>query len=313
MTVAGYGLAQWTWWEYKEALYDFAKAKGVSVGDEDMQIEFLVNEYLWSNDAWENASSPEEAAEIFCNVYERPNIYGEGKEETYKTVIGNRQSMARTYYEQFAGGYYQENTDETNPYISGYYTSSFGRVFVEYRQGAGESSSWVTACWSDSRGAYHTIASAGCGVYAAATLISSAGVDGTDKDFMWNVYQKAGGTACTLTDSSYTGAMRSYYGSRMVTSRSGTDAYISILSEGKGIMVWMGPGDFTGGTHWIVLADIRESTLGSSLGYDVYVLTSGTVGKGGHGWQPIEKIEEQRGASVCYYIDSDLEISDEEE
>lgn len=38
---AGYGLAQWTWHTRKAKLLSFAKSKGKSVGDFDMQMEFL--------------------------------------------------------------------------------------------------------------------------------------------------------------------------------------------------------------------------------------------------------------------------------
>ena len=40
----GYGLCQWTSQGRKGALYDFAKSKGVSIGNLEMQLEFLVKE-----------------------------------------------------------------------------------------------------------------------------------------------------------------------------------------------------------------------------------------------------------------------------
>lgn len=41
---AGYGLAQWTFWSRKQGLYNYAKAKGTSIGDLTMQLEFLMSE-----------------------------------------------------------------------------------------------------------------------------------------------------------------------------------------------------------------------------------------------------------------------------
>ena len=41
---AGYGLAQWTYWSRKQNLLNFAKSKGTSIGDLDMQLEFLMQE-----------------------------------------------------------------------------------------------------------------------------------------------------------------------------------------------------------------------------------------------------------------------------
>lgn len=40
----GYGLAQWTYWSRKQALLDFARARGCSVGDLDMQVAYLLRE-----------------------------------------------------------------------------------------------------------------------------------------------------------------------------------------------------------------------------------------------------------------------------
>ena len=41
---AGYGLAQWTFCSRKQNLLNYAKSKGVSIGDLNMQLEFLMQE-----------------------------------------------------------------------------------------------------------------------------------------------------------------------------------------------------------------------------------------------------------------------------
>ena len=41
---AGYGLAQWTYWTRKQNLLNFAKKQGKSIGDLEMQIDFLLKE-----------------------------------------------------------------------------------------------------------------------------------------------------------------------------------------------------------------------------------------------------------------------------
>ena len=41
---AGYGLAQWTYWSRKHALLEFAQASGKSIGDLQMQLDFLWKE-----------------------------------------------------------------------------------------------------------------------------------------------------------------------------------------------------------------------------------------------------------------------------
>ena len=43
---AGFGLAQWTWWSRKKALYEYVKSKNKSIGDLEAQLEFLYKEYI---------------------------------------------------------------------------------------------------------------------------------------------------------------------------------------------------------------------------------------------------------------------------
>lgn len=42
---AGYGLCQWTFWSRKEALLNFRNQTGRSIGDENMQLEYLMYEF----------------------------------------------------------------------------------------------------------------------------------------------------------------------------------------------------------------------------------------------------------------------------
>lgn len=93
---AGYGLAQWTFYSRKEALYNFAKSKGTSIGDEDMQLEFLLNnirdtQNTSAHDKWKSSATPEEAATNFCAYYERG------------TGDSARRSAARMMYEKWKG------------------------------------------------------------------------------------------------------------------------------------------------------------------------------------------------------------------
>lgn len=70
---AGYGLAQWTYWSRKQALLNYAKSKGKSIGDGTMQMEFLVKEMSKALVTKLNASkSASEAAKIFMLEFERP-------------------------------------------------------------------------------------------------------------------------------------------------------------------------------------------------------------------------------------------------
>ena len=42
---AGYGLCQWTFWSRKQNLLEFARAAGKSIGDLEMQLDFLFKPY----------------------------------------------------------------------------------------------------------------------------------------------------------------------------------------------------------------------------------------------------------------------------
>ncbi|MBQ7578038.1 MAG: hypothetical protein IJT21_07235 [Synergistaceae bacterium] len=73
---AGYGIAQWTYYSRKQALLDFAREKGTSVGDLQTQMEFLWKElserYTGVLNALKNASSIREASDVVLKEFERP-------------------------------------------------------------------------------------------------------------------------------------------------------------------------------------------------------------------------------------------------
>lgn len=45
---AGFGLAQWTYWSRKQALFEFCKAKNESIGSLSAQLDFLYQELTTS-------------------------------------------------------------------------------------------------------------------------------------------------------------------------------------------------------------------------------------------------------------------------
>ncbi len=73
---AGYGLAQWTYSTRKAALLSFAQAWGLSIGDLDMQLAFLIDEM--QADFWSvfntlcNARSVRESSDAVLLKYEKP-------------------------------------------------------------------------------------------------------------------------------------------------------------------------------------------------------------------------------------------------
>lgn len=77
----GYGLAQWTTPKRKEKLYILAKSRGKSIGDESMQLEFLISELkqdypgVWRTLC--NAGSVREASDAVLKRFEMPTDTGE--------------------------------------------------------------------------------------------------------------------------------------------------------------------------------------------------------------------------------------------
>ena len=95
----GYGLCQWTYSTRKRNLLDFARSRGVSIGNEDMQVDFCIKELqteyasLWRY--LTTATGVYEAAERICKEYERP------AEQVVN--VKERASYANQFYMQLGG------------------------------------------------------------------------------------------------------------------------------------------------------------------------------------------------------------------
>ena len=94
---AGYGLAQWTYYSRKEGLLNFAKEKGVSIGDMYMQMDYLWQELQNTIDiAKLNAcSTVREASDIILHEFERP---ANQSEEVEIRRAGYGQEFYNKYY-----------------------------------------------------------------------------------------------------------------------------------------------------------------------------------------------------------------------
>ena len=75
---AGYGLAQWTFWRRKQALWNYARRHGESVGDRGVQLDFIVFElgqdYPELLDFLRSTQDIYAAADRVCREYERPAV-----------------------------------------------------------------------------------------------------------------------------------------------------------------------------------------------------------------------------------------------
>ena len=96
---AGYGIAQWTFWSRKQALFSFAKSREKSIGDLNMQLDFLRKElregYIGVLNTLCNATSVLEASNEVLFRFERPANQDE-------SVQAKRCAFGQRYYDLFA-------------------------------------------------------------------------------------------------------------------------------------------------------------------------------------------------------------------
>lgn len=96
---AGYGLAQWTFWQRKENLYNFKGSK--SIGNLDMQLDFIWWElstgYKTTLKALKTATSVYNATVVVLTQYEKPANQSEA-------VRLKRAEYGQEYYDKYATG-----------------------------------------------------------------------------------------------------------------------------------------------------------------------------------------------------------------
>ena len=118
----GYGLAQWTTAARKTELWEYAHSRGKSIGDEDIQIEFLCKEIekgdargrkhlLCKLEKLTKASTPREATEIILYYFERPQTVVDyikqknaATERAYRAELDERASYANSWYMALSRG-----------------------------------------------------------------------------------------------------------------------------------------------------------------------------------------------------------------
>ena len=109
---AGYGLAQWTYWTRKQALYDYLKSRNLSIGDEKGQLDFMLIEMQGNSRLWKilNTSTDlKECSDAVMTLYERPANQSEAA-KTYRynraVKILSEVNERKEYYEKsdYSGG-----------------------------------------------------------------------------------------------------------------------------------------------------------------------------------------------------------------
>ena len=96
----GYGIFQWTYWSRKQNLLNYAKSKGVSIGDLEMHMNFLMQElnagYKPLLNILRTSNSVSECSNAFMLQFERPA--SQSVENQNKRV-----SYGREFYNKFCG------------------------------------------------------------------------------------------------------------------------------------------------------------------------------------------------------------------
>lgn len=97
---AGYGLAQWTFSTRKAALLNYAHAQRKSIGDAEMQIDFLLKELTESYASvlavLKAAKTVKEASDAVLTKFEKPADQSDAAKN-------KRASYGQTYYDKYAG------------------------------------------------------------------------------------------------------------------------------------------------------------------------------------------------------------------
>lgn len=100
----GYGLAQWTYWSRKDALYNMYVSGGYSsIGDVGLGVAYLISELQSSYSGvlavLRSATSVRQASDVVLHDFENPASQGPDV-EVYRASLG------QAIYDQYAGGSY---------------------------------------------------------------------------------------------------------------------------------------------------------------------------------------------------------------
>ncbi len=97
---AGYGIAQWTFWTRKKGLLEYARAAGRSVGDLEMQLEYLMKELKEDFPAvlstLKTATAVFSASNVVLMKFEAPK-------DQSAAMQTKRAAYGQKYYDKYAG------------------------------------------------------------------------------------------------------------------------------------------------------------------------------------------------------------------
>ena len=242
---AGYGLAQWTHRTRKAALLAFARVAERSVGDLEMQLTFLMDEFIGSYTAvlytLQNAKTIEEASNAVLLKFERPSDQSAQNCE-------RRAKMGQEYFDKFAAKQAAEGGPKMNKKPVSFLQTDKRWASKPYRV----------------KGENSTIGDSGCGPTAAAMLLSTlTGKNITPEDTCkWSVdhgYKALGnGTYYAYFAPQFAAYgikcwqlnwVNAYHNPKATS----FDETVKYLKQGYYAIALMKKGTWTGGGHFVVL------------------------------------------------------------
>ena len=129
---AGYGLAQWTYYKFKQELLNRAKAKQLSIGDLNLQLNYLWDWIKQNSSAFRsltNSNSVKSASDTFLKQYENPNDQSEA-------VLLKRSTYGELYFNKYKSGDISQNIENQDNTTSGdFFYDSDGKLRYKLSNG----------------------------------------------------------------------------------------------------------------------------------------------------------------------------------
>ncbi len=116
---AGFGLFQWTFWSRKQGLLEYAKGKGASIGDFDMQMHYFwkeINEkYKGLLPLLKDSKDIVEVANALTQHYEAPGASVSPDPAVKFKCFNDRANFAKEAFNKFAGKPVADQPPQTTP------------------------------------------------------------------------------------------------------------------------------------------------------------------------------------------------------
>lgn len=110
---AGYGFVQWTYWSRKELLYDYARKVGKSIGDPEMQLDYILEEELPKYYKSVFRAMKEATKDNFREVSDTIALKYEKPSNTSEEFLANRAKFGQ----EFLNLYHSEKSKEEKIFV----------------------------------------------------------------------------------------------------------------------------------------------------------------------------------------------------